>query len=580
MAQSTNTGGLIVAASYSRVSTQDQVSSEHEIKVSLGQQRELAETVSDKNGWRYLRDYQEPGISGEELQRPALQKMLEEARERRFQVLVVRNSDRLARANYIYQYLVHTLEQECGVQILDLNDPMAIVPPEDFDPKRDNSRVLRHGIKGMFVQYDYNQIITRLVSAKEKLAHQGRILPTYPPYGYREVWLHPTGTSESSGKPKRIFEPVESEFHVLQLIRDLFLEDGIGVTGIARRLTKTGFSTPGGGKLWGVTTVTRILENPFYAGFVAYKRRVMKPGAKSKRDVMRNPRPETIITAPHGFEAAWSKEDHQLIIERIIAQRKLAPRAKSGRNPFSPVLRCSYCGSAMRLDFSINYYLFRHKGEIQKRYYFVCGKYASHKSKLACQPNRVPFQFVADGIFTHVTHQAQNLKGHPDTYFDEISPLFRNSEEGQNQKAIWESQQKELQAKIARLETQRKRLDDLLLEDLSVAKFKELSKRLDKEDGEARDQLEKILEAQKASETQRIIRHGQKATIASVLSDWDKLRSDLEGKPFDDWSNEDIAQLKADLPRLFKEIKLKRLGKSDEVDLHFSWISEAFELGK
>ena len=98
-------------AIYTRVSTEHGLDQEFN---SLDNQREAAEAFTKSQaheGWRLLRDrFDDGGFSGGSLERPALQQLLEQVRQRRVDVIVVYKVDRLTRSLADFAKLVELFD--------------------------------------------------------------------------------------------------------------------------------------------------------------------------------------------------------------------------------------------------------------------------------------------------------------------------------------------------------------------------------------------------------------------------------------------------------------------------------------
>ncbi len=86
-------------AIYARVSTTDQSTD--------SQLLDLRRYVSDR-GWQTFREYCDNGISGTKDSRPALNELMDNARKRRFDVILVWRFDRFARST---RHLINALEE-------------------------------------------------------------------------------------------------------------------------------------------------------------------------------------------------------------------------------------------------------------------------------------------------------------------------------------------------------------------------------------------------------------------------------------------------------------------------------------
>lgn len=92
-------------ALYARVSTTDQTTE--------NQLRDLRQYVTDR-GWSVHDEYIDHGLSGAKASRPALDRMMDDARKKRFDLVVVWRFDRFARS---VKHLVLALEELRGLGI-------------------------------------------------------------------------------------------------------------------------------------------------------------------------------------------------------------------------------------------------------------------------------------------------------------------------------------------------------------------------------------------------------------------------------------------------------------------------------
>lgn len=191
------------AAIYARVSTTDQTNA---IQI-----RELTEYV-ERRGWKLAGIYEDQ-MSGAKASRPGLDRLMADARLRRFDTVVVWKLDRFGRS------LVHCVS---GIQELASLDVRFIAISQGLDTDESNpaSKLLMH-ILAAVAQFE-RELIRERVSAGMKAAQA---------YG--------TKSGNSIGRPKRIFDRSE----VIRL-----RESGLAIERIARQMQI------------GVGTVVRVLQ--------------------------------------------------------------------------------------------------------------------------------------------------------------------------------------------------------------------------------------------------------------------------------------------------------------------------------
>ena len=80
-------------AVYIRVSTEDQAKEGYSLEV----QREHLESFAKREGFEIFKVYQDDGISGYSAERPALKELLKDAKEKKFDLVLVYKIDRFSR---------------------------------------------------------------------------------------------------------------------------------------------------------------------------------------------------------------------------------------------------------------------------------------------------------------------------------------------------------------------------------------------------------------------------------------------------------------------------------------------------
>jgi site-specific DNA recombinase len=127
------------------------------------------------------------------------------------------------------------------------------------------------------------------------------------------------------------------------LVRRIFAlyVEGLGVRSIVKTLNDQGVRTPRG-STWATHSVSHILQNPIYAGFVRYGHRMangrLNKGSASKGPEVMMPGQHTPIIDAGLWEQA----------QTVMARRKTIPsRQSTGDYPLTGIARCGLCGSAM-----------------------------------------------------------------------------------------------------------------------------------------------------------------------------------------------------------------------------------------
>ena len=149
------------AAIYARVSTADKGQD------PTMQTREMGE-FCQRRGWEIYKEYVDTGVSGMKEHRPALDRMLADAKQRRFDVIIVWKLDRFSRS---LRHLINSLAdlEALGVAFVSLKDNLDLSTP---------SGRLMFQIIGAMAEFERNLIRERVISgianAKAKGKHCGR----------------------------------------------------------------------------------------------------------------------------------------------------------------------------------------------------------------------------------------------------------------------------------------------------------------------------------------------------------------------------------------------------------------------
>lgn len=243
-------------ALYVRVSTQKQVHQqtlEQQLDRLRGHLREAGLTLDESLVFR------DDGYSGGRLNRPGLDRLRDAARERRCDRVVLTDPDRLAR-NYVHQVLLLEELGQHGCQVQFLDRPMSQDPHDQ----------LLLQIRGAVAEYERTLITERMRRGRLAKLRAGVLLPwTRAPYGYCP---HPDRPRDPGGLT---LDPGAAA--VVSEIFAHYLEPGVGLLQVARRLRDRRIPSPTGKAFWGLATVRGILTNPVYTGQVYAGRTRSRP---------------------------------------------------------------------------------------------------------------------------------------------------------------------------------------------------------------------------------------------------------------------------------------------------------------
>ena len=234
----------IQAAAYIRVSTDEQAESGY----SLQLQRERIMAQITAKGWELVGVYEDAGQSGGKLDRPALQKMLDDIKAEKIQAVVIYKLDRLSRKQRDTMYLIEDIFLKQNIELVSIS--------ESLDTSSPTGRAMI-GMLSVFAQLERDTITERLSGGRKQKAKTGGYSGGNAAIGY-----------ETERGKKSLFMD-ENKAAAVRLVFAL-KSKGFKLQQIADRLNEEGHTTKQGAK-FNPTQVMRILNRrTLYAGTYSY----------------------------------------------------------------------------------------------------------------------------------------------------------------------------------------------------------------------------------------------------------------------------------------------------------------------
>lgn len=234
-------------ALYIRVSTQEQAKEGY----SIGEQTERLTKYAQAHDWNIYKIYTDPGFSGANMNRPALQNLILDVKKKRFEKVIVYKLDRLSRSQKDTLMIIEDILLKNNVDFVSMS--------ENFDTSTPFGKAMI-GILAVFAQLEREQIKERMAMGKEARAKKGLW------YGGGEA---PYGYTYKDGLL------IVDEFEAM-LVRKIFdlAYHGTSDRKIAAILNEEGYSSRRG--KWVRTSVRNVLSNYIYSGNIRYRDEVFK----------------------------------------------------------------------------------------------------------------------------------------------------------------------------------------------------------------------------------------------------------------------------------------------------------------
>ncbi len=228
------------AAIYTRVSTEDQAKE----GFSLGAQLEKLKSYCKARDWVIAEEYIDDGYSGRNVKRPEYSRMMEEMD--RWDALLVIKMDRIHRNSKNFMLMMEELKK---------NEKEFVSMTESLDTSTAMGRFVMDIIQRI-AQLESEQIGERVYAGMEQKARTNSgILGFNIPYGY------------DYNDGKLTINPNEAEN--VKNIFEMYL-NGMGMKKIAEELNSNNIPTKLN-KTWGTQTVSLILKNPLYCGYLHWE---------------------------------------------------------------------------------------------------------------------------------------------------------------------------------------------------------------------------------------------------------------------------------------------------------------------
>ncbi|TET34000.1 MAG: recombinase family protein [Planctomycetota bacterium] len=227
--------GRIRAAGYIRVSQERNVD-----RHGLDAQEIDVHRYIEYMQWELSEVYREEGVSGYKRERPALDRMLADAKTRRFDVAVFPSIDRIARSVKDTIAIEEKL-RECGISVVFVREGIDTATPvgEFF-----------RNVMSSIAEFEGHLIHERMLKGLRAKASQGGYTGTWLPYGYRAVDGEVVVAKKEATIVRRIFR---------------WRASGKSLRWMAQKLNEDGVPTLHN-KKWYPSTIWDLYRNRFYTG--------------------------------------------------------------------------------------------------------------------------------------------------------------------------------------------------------------------------------------------------------------------------------------------------------------------------
>jgi site-specific DNA recombinase len=443
-------------AIYTRVSTEDQVKE----GTSLEVQENFLLDYAKRNNMEVFDVYCEDGKSGYTTERPELFRLFDDARKRKFDLVLVHKIDRFSRNLKNLLNLVDELE-DLGVSLKSAS--------EMYDTTTSAGKMMFQQL-GSFAEFERNRIKERvfpgMINGIKKYGNwQGA---RYVPYGY------------NYDKSKKILTVIEKEAKTVKVIYKMYLS-GQTTPQIAKYFYEKNYKTRSGG-LFNTKFIRDILRNQIYIGNIVWNKFHYDTKNKTTRwgKAIKNPESQ-IIVAKGKHKAIIPNSDFDAVQKKLDANRRGAVNRKGCLHySLTGILICNRCGHRYT----------GHKNHISRvernkfKRYYRCGARSEHG--ITCNNPAIS----ADEIENEVDHILEILCSQELTP-ERVKMLIKENPVVNDKKI--RSELKEVKEKLSSNISQQEKFSELYAKDLlAIEAYKNKIHPLKIQENELKDKVAKL----------------------------------------------------------------------------------------
>ncbi len=413
--------------------------------------------------------YIDDGWSGTTFERPAFQRMIQDIKAKKVNMVITKDLSRLGRDYIMTGHYMERFFPENRVRYISLLDGI----DTGVDSTANDITPFRAIMNDMYAK----DISKKIKSVKHDKQRKGQFIGGKPVFGYR---MHPT-------EKNRIVVD-EKAAPIVQRIFAMALE-GVSCRQIAVQLNEANIPPPSvyaGLKqarqgvytgLWSSERISNMLQNETYIGNMVQGRSA-KISYKSKKCQHRERRDWIVVENTH--EPLVSRETFDKV-QMLVASRKNT-RCRTYDFLLKGLIFCHECGYPLAV-------LNRRNAKGEESLYFVCRTYQRFTKAGVCTCHAIKEKLVTDAVLSKLREACQSYLN-----AEELLPLAQRSLEEANMEARQESDALAVENKIRILTSH---LDKAYMDKLSgllaEADFERIYARLKEE----RAVLEKQLTAMK-----------------------------------------------------------------------------------
>ncbi len=327
------------AAIYCRLSEEDRnkLSAEDD-SGSIRNQKAMLVQYAGEMGWEVYRIYSDDDYTGSDRRRPEFVRLLQDAEQRRFDVVLCKTQSRFTREMELVEKYIHGLFPIWGIRFVSVVDNA-----DTANKGNKKSRQINGLVNEWYLEDMSENIRSVLTNRRESGFHIG----AFALYGYRK---------DPAQKGRLMIDE-----EAAAVVREVFTlyASGMGKTAIARLLNDRGvpnpteykrlhglrYKAPGprNSTLWRYSAISDMLVNEIYIGNMVQG----KYGSVSYKTKQNRPRPREAWYRVEGTHEPIISREMWERVQALIRQRS-KPWGGGSIGLFAGKAFCAHCGYALR----------------------------------------------------------------------------------------------------------------------------------------------------------------------------------------------------------------------------------------
>ena len=377
------------AGIYIRLSQEDKNKKYESDSESIINQKEILKDYCLKNGFNLIDEYVDDGYSGTNFDRPGFIRLIEDIKNKKINLVVVKDLSRLGRDHVMTGYYIETYFPENKIRFISI--------VENYDSMKNQASNDSSTFIIACNDYYSKQNSLKIRNVLDSKRRDGKFIGSKPCYGYMR---------DPNDKGHLIIDPNTAQY--VKLIFELRSND-IGISEIATRLTKLRAPTPSSYKnkiistitkeeyVWSIHSVKKILENRMYTGDMVQHTQT-KISYTSKKKIKLDQSLWVIVENTH--EPLVDKEIFRIINKkRDNHNKKVEVKTKRPIRLLEGLIYCKECGNRLGVIYRKNH-----------NYWTInCNRYARDPIREKCKTHFFPYDNFEEEVLEQLKILLSNL---------------------------------------------------------------------------------------------------------------------------------------------------------------------------